>query len=181
MRQLIDLLNSIAGSASRLQAGMQPADAAALAAAGPARLCGRDRGRRITSSGVAAGSILPIGGPTAAAAPPLPPMSPVAAAALPVLRAAEAALEAKLAGNAAACDADFMQLHILNERLARELRFTAAEARRDLNRWVGGWEGRRGWRGVRRAGPSPTAGVQKLQAWCCPTQSGSTSAHFQQQ
>ncbi|PSC69772.1 Meiotically up-regulated 66 [Micractinium conductrix] len=116
-------------------AGMQPADAAALAAAGPARLCGRDRGRRITSSGVAAGSILPIGGPTAAAAPPLPPMSPVAAAALPVLRAAEAALEAKLAGNAAACDADFMQLHILNERLARELRFTAAEARRDLNRY----------------------------------------------
>ncbi|KAI7840631.1 hypothetical protein COHA_005653 [Chlorella ohadii] len=115
MRQLVDLLNSIAGSAASRQSS--------LPAAGSSRggTC-----RRASSS-----PMLTTAG--AAAAPP--PLSAELAARHPALRAAEAALEAKLENGAADCDEDYIRLAELNEQLGSQRGFDAAEARRDLNRY----------------------------------------------
>lgn len=137
MRQLIDLLNSIAGSAARLPSGLP------LPPNGSSPVPGFTRGstRNGSSTSSSSSSSLRIAKDSSAASAVAagryslpPPMSPAAAAALPVLRAAEAALEAKLANGAAACDIDYMQLHILNEQLGQEGLFRDAEARRELNR-----------------------------------------------
>ncbi|KAL4419642.1 hypothetical protein ABPG77_008583 [Micractinium sp. CCAP 211/92] len=109
MRQLADLLNSFAGTAARLPSGLP-----------------------LTTSPGVPGSRGSMGAWREAGPPPL---SAAAAAAFPALRAAEAALEAKLADNAAACVADYVRLHVLNERLGARRSFRAAEACRGLNRY----------------------------------------------
>lgn len=108
MRQLADLLNSFAGTAARLPSGLP-----------------------LTTSPGVPGSRGSMGAVREAGPPPL---SAAAAAAFPALRAAEAALEAKLADDAAACVADYVRLHVLNERLGARRSFRAAEACRGLNR-----------------------------------------------
>lgn len=113
MRQLVELLNSIGGSVASRQSSLPTA--------------GSSRGiacQRANSSPMQA---------AAAAAEP-PPLSPELAARHPALRAAEAALEAKLENGAAACDEDYLSLTMLNEQLATQRGFDAAVARLDLNR-----------------------------------------------
>lgn len=114
MRQLVELLNSIGGSVASRQSSLPTA--------------GSSRGiacQRANSSPMQA---------AAAAAEP-PPLSPELAARHPALRAAEAALEAKLENGAAACDEDYLSLTMLNEQLATQRGFDAAVARLDLNRY----------------------------------------------
>ena len=132
MRQLVELLNSIAGSAARLPSGLPPSSGT-----GSERALGGVLGGGSSSSLQSGDSM---GGGMGSAGPP-PPLSAAAAAAFPALRAAEAALEAKLADDAAACVADYVRLHVLNERLGARRSFRAAEACRSLNRWGGGWWG----------------------------------------
>lgn len=114
MRQLVELLNSIGGSVASRQSSLPTA--------------GSSRGspcRRANSS--------PMQAAAAAAVPP--PLSPELAASHPALRAAEAALEAKLENGAAACDEDYLSLTMLNEQLATQRGFDAAVARLYLNRY----------------------------------------------
>lgn len=121
MRQLVDLLNSITGGSARLSG----AGAATSLA------------RRGTASRAASASASPEG--VLSAAPTAQrPMSAEQRAQHPALAAAEAALEAKLAGKGAACEADFLQLQFLNEGLVQQRAFKAAEACRDLNRCARG-------------------------------------------
>lgn len=135
MRQLVDLLNSIAGSAARLPSSLPPSSSAGIASVGLpgsqqpiGAALGSDTGSSLQSRGG-------MGGPFYAAGPP-PPLSPAAAAALPALRAAEAALEAKLANDGAVCTGEYVRLHLLNERFGAQRSFSDAEACRPLNRWA---------------------------------------------
>ena len=124
MRQLIELLNSFAGTAAQMPSSLPAAEGTAGASSSD------DSGRTGPPSLV----------------PAVPPMSAAAAGRHPALRAAEAALEAQLASNAAACDSAYMELLVLNEGLQQERSFGAAEARPDLNRCAGGAEGGAGGR-----------------------------------
>ncbi|KAL4443249.1 hypothetical protein ABPG75_010986 [Micractinium tetrahymenae] len=136
MRQLIDVLNSIAGSAARLPSSLPPSSSTGSGGAGRpgSQQAGAAPGGSSSSSMRGSSSSSSFGGALDEADLP-PPLSTAAAAALPALRAAEAALEAKLANDAAACVADYMRLHVLNERLGAQRRFRDAEACRGLNRY----------------------------------------------